>query len=109
MTDDSVFAFAGIWDRWKSPDKGWLETCSVVTTSANGLLSDIHDRMPVILKSDNYDLWLDPGFHATTELLDVLKPFPAGAMRGHSVSTRVNSVQNDDAACAEEFAPNLLF
>jgi putative SOS response-associated peptidase YedK len=109
MVDNSLFAFAGIWDRWKRPDKTWAETCSIVTTSANALLSDVHNRMPVILKSENYDLWLDPGFHNVNQLLDVLKPFPADAMRRYPVSTRVNSVQNDDPTCAEEYIPNLLF
>ena len=47
LADDSVFAFAGIWDRWKNPERELVETCSIITTSANALLSDIHDRMPV--------------------------------------------------------------
>ena len=112
--DDSIFAFAGIWDRWRDPDKTnpnkeWLETCSIITTSANALLSGIHDRMPVIMKRENYDLWLDPGFKKVEDLLDLLKLFPAGVMRHYRVSTRVNSVKNDDPTCAEEFIPKLLF
>ncbi|HKM46366.1 MAG TPA: SOS response-associated peptidase [Terriglobales bacterium] len=114
MADESIFAFAGIWDRWedpnkKTPNKDWIETCSIITTSANPLLSGIHDRMPVIMKPENYDLWLDPGFKKVDDLLDLLKPFPADAMRHYRVSTRVNSVKNDDLACAEEYVPNLLF
>jgi putative SOS response-associated peptidase YedK len=109
MADDSIFAFAGIWDRWRNPDKEWIETSSIVTTSANALLSGIHDRMPVILKPEDYDLWLDPGFTKADDLQDLLKPFPAEAMRHHRVSTHVNSVKNDDPACAEEFIPTLLF
>lgn len=109
MADDSIFAFAGIWDRWRSPDKEWIETCSIITTSANSLLSELHDRMPVILQRANYGLWLDPGFSKADDLVDLLKPFPAGAMRHHRVSTRVNSVKYDDPACAEEFIPNMLF
>jgi len=109
MADDSVFAFAGIWDRWRNQDKEWIETCSIITTSANTLLSGIHDRMPVIMKREHYDLWLDPGFKKTNDLLDLLKPFPADAMRHHRVSTHVNSVKNDDPACSEEFVPTLLF
>jgi putative SOS response-associated peptidase YedK len=113
MADDSIFAFAGIWDRWGNLDKRdpnkEVETCSIITTSANALLSGIHDRMPVIMKPENYDLWLDPGFKKVDELRDLLKPFPAEAMRHYRVSTRVNSVKNDDPACAEEYVPNLLF
>jgi len=125
LADDSIFAFAGIWDRWANPnwgnpnkrnpnqtnpDQEWLETCSIITTSANALLSGIHDRMPVILQRDDYDLWLDPGFKKVDDLRDLLKPFPADAMRHYQVSTRVNSVKNDDPACAEEYVlPKLLF
>jgi putative SOS response-associated peptidase YedK len=114
MADDSIFAFAGIWDRWRGSNKANpyqepIETCSIITTSANALLAGIHDRMPVILGRDHYDLWLDPGFDKIDHLLDMLKPFPADAMRQYRVSTRVNSVKNDDPACAEEFVPNLLF
>jgi putative SOS response-associated peptidase YedK len=109
MADDSIFAFAGIWDRWRNPDTEWVETCSIITTSANALLAGIHDRMPVIMKRESYDLWLDPGFSKADVLLDFLKPFPADAMCHHRVRTRVNSVKNDDPACAEEFIPTLLF
>src|SRR5260370_30581191 len=61
MADDSIFAFAGIWDRWRdfnktNPNQEPIETCSIITTAANALLSGIHDRMPVILKRDNHDL-----------------------------------------------------
>ena len=109
MADDSIFAFAGIWDRWRNSDTEWVETCSIITTSANALLSGIHDRMPVVVKPESYDLWLDPGFKRADALHDLLKPFPADAMRYHRVSTRVNSVKNDDPACAEESIPTLLF
>ncbi len=119
MADDSIFAFAGIWDRWSNPNWGnpnkrnatkeLLETCSIISTSANPLLSGIHDRMPVILRRDDYDLWLDPGFKKVEDLRDLLQPFPAEAMHHYRVSTRVNSVNNDDPACAEEYVPELLF
>jgi putative SOS response-associated peptidase YedK len=109
MADDSIFAFAGIWDRWRNADKEWIETCSIITTSANALLSGIHDRMPVIVRPESYDLWLDPGFTKVDDLHDLLKPFSADAMRHHRVSTHVNSVKNDNPACAEEFTPTLLF
>jgi len=57
MADDSIFAFAGIWDRWRNPNKESIETCSIITTSANALLSAVHNRMPVIVKPESYDLW----------------------------------------------------
>ena len=109
LTDDSVFAFAGIWDRWKNSERELVETCSIITTSANALVSDIHDRMPVILKCEDYDRWLDPGFKQVDDILDLLKPYQADSMRRYRVSTRINSAKNDDPACADEHAPELLF
>lgn len=105
LADDSVFAFAGLWDRWKSPLGETVQTCSIITTSANALVSGIHERMPVILERENYDLWLDPGFKKVEPLLDLLRPYRAESMRSWRVSARVNSVQNDDPACLEEYFP----
>ncbi len=63
--------------------------------------ADVHDRMPVILPDDAYDLWLDPGFQKTDAICDLLKPFDPDLMRRYEVSSRVNLVKNDDPACAE--------
>jgi putative SOS response-associated peptidase YedK len=101
MADDSIFAFAGIWDSWRNPEGKAIETCSIITTTPNTLLIDVHDRMPVILPNDAYDLWLDPGFQKPESIGDLLKPFDPNRMRRYEVSTRVNPVRNDDAACAE--------
>jgi putative SOS response-associated peptidase YedK len=105
LVDDSVFAFAGLWDRWKDRNGEALQTCSIITTSANALVAGAHDRMPVILEPENYDLWLDPGFSKTKPLLDLLQPYRAGSMRSWRVSPRVNSVENDDAECIREYQP----
>jgi len=102
MIDDSLFAFAGIWDRWKSPAGELVESCSILTTTPNALLADIHDRMPVILRDEDYDLWLDPGYQHGDGILEMLCPFDASAMKRYPVSTRVNSVNNEDAECAAE-------
>jgi putative SOS response-associated peptidase YedK len=101
MADDSIFAFAGIWDSWRNPGGKAIETCSIITTTPNTLLIDIHDRMPVILPDDAYDLWLDPGFQKPDALCDLLKPFDPNLMRRYEVSNRVNLVKNDDPACEE--------
>jgi len=105
LANHTIFAFAGIWDRWQNPQGAQLQTCSIITTSANPLVSGIHDRMPVILERTSYDLWLDPGFRKVEPLLDLLAPYRAECMRNWRVGSRVNSVQNDDAACVEEFSP----
>jgi putative SOS response-associated peptidase YedK len=100
VNDGELFAFAGLWDRWKSPQGDVVESCTILTTTPNPLLADIHDRMPVILNPDHYDLWLDPAFRNTASVSQMLKPFDATIMRRYPVSTRVNQVQNDDADCA---------
>ncbi|HVJ05553.1 MAG TPA: SOS response-associated peptidase [Candidatus Saccharimonadales bacterium] len=102
LTDGGVFAFAGLWDRWKSPQGQWVTSCSILTTTANEVAKDVHDRMPVILPRDVYDVWLDPGFQNVQKLRALLNPYPAAAMRRYRVSQRVNKVENDDAECAEE-------
>jgi putative SOS response-associated peptidase YedK len=101
ITDDSVFAFAGLWDRWRGADGMPIETCSILTTTPNALTADVHDRMPVILRRDDYDLWLDPAFKDESSLYALLKPFDAGMMKKFPVSTRMNSVKNDDPQCGE--------
>jgi putative SOS response-associated peptidase YedK len=61
LNQGQLFAFAGLWDRWKDPSGNWINTCSILTTTPNAVTSAVHDRMPVIVDSDTYDLWLDPG------------------------------------------------
>jgi len=102
LADDGLFAFAGLWDRWKDPSGKAVESCTILTTEANALLKDIHDRMPVILQPEDYDLWLDPGITNPERVIDLLKPFEAKQMRVYSVSTTVNSVENDGPECARE-------
>jgi putative SOS response-associated peptidase YedK len=77
-----------------------LETCSILTTTPNAVTSAVHDRMPVILDPDGYDVWLDPGMTNVTEASGLLKPYHARLMRCYPVSTRVNSVVNDDEGCS---------
>jgi putative SOS response-associated peptidase YedK len=62
--------------------------------------SAIHDRMPVILHPDSYDLWLDPGMQNVAAISELLKPYDAHLMRCYPVSTRLNHVANDDAECS---------
>jgi putative SOS response-associated peptidase YedK len=81
-----------------------IESCTILTTTPNSLLADIHDRMPVILSPDNHDIWLDPAFQDTRSVSQMLRPFDSALMRRYPVSTRVNQVQNDDADCSEPLA-----
>jgi putative SOS response-associated peptidase YedK len=95
-----LFAFAGLWERWKDPSGNWIKTCSILTTMPNAMTSVVHDRMPVILDPDSYDLWIDPGMNDVGALPDILKPFDARLMRSYPVSNRVNNAGNDDEACS---------
>ena len=106
MRDDRLFAFAGLWDRWESPDKGVIETCTILTTAANAVLSPIHDRMPVILPPAEYARWLDPGLLDTDSLGPLLVPFPAEDMLASPVSPRVNAPTVDDEKCMAPLPEN---
>lgn len=97
--DARVFAFAGLWDRWESPEKGVIETCTILTTSANAVLAPIHDRMPVILPPGEYDRWLDPSLKDPDSLAPLLVPFPPEEMLAYPVSPRVNPTTVDDERC----------
>jgi putative SOS response-associated peptidase YedK len=100
VNEGTLFAFAGIWDRWKNPNGNAVDTCSILTTTPNAVTSAIHDRMPVILDPDSYDLWLDPGMRDVVAASELLKPYDARQMRCYPVSTRVNHVTNDDQECS---------
>jgi putative SOS response-associated peptidase YedK len=76
-----------------------------MTTTPNTVTATVHDRMPVILHPDDYDLWLDPGMRDVKAAAEMLKPYDARVMNCHSVSARVNNVANDDAECAARVEP----
>jgi putative SOS response-associated peptidase YedK len=100
VNDGQLFAFAGIWERRKDPGGKLLETCSILTTTPNAVTATVHDRMPVILGSDNYDVWLDPGTKNSDAAADLLKPLDARLMSCYPVSNRVNHAGNDDEECS---------
>jgi len=99
MRDERLFAFAGLWDRWESPDKRVIETCTILTTAANTVLAPIHDRMPVIVPPEEYARWLDTAPQNTGSLATLLVPFPPEEMLAFPVSSRVNAPSNDDEGC----------
>jgi putative SOS response-associated peptidase YedK len=104
--DHGPFCFAGLWDRWSRGEDA-LESATIITTTANELMSQFHDRMPVILQPRDYQRWLlgdaqDSDGHG---LLELLKPDSPDAWQVRPVATRVNSVRNDDEACIAPVAP----
>jgi putative SOS response-associated peptidase YedK len=100
VNEGEMFAFAGLWDRWKDQNGQWVKSCSILTTTPNALTAAVHDRMPVILDPDGYELWLDPGMQNVAAASELLKPYDARLMRCYAVSTRINHVANDDEDCS---------
>jgi putative SOS response-associated peptidase YedK len=84
-----VFALAGLWESHDA-----FESFAILTTSPNGLMRPIHDRMPVIVPAELHEAWLASGGEAPPEI----PPYPADAMRAEAITRRVNSPRNDDAS-----------
>ena len=91
------FAIAGLWERWQRDDQV-IESCTVLTCDANRRLSEIHNRMPVVIRRDAYNLWLNAAAELSA-LTAVLKPAPDSSFDMHPVSKRVNSPRNDSIEC----------
>src|SRR5438034_6573398 len=87
------FAFAGIWDTWSNRGDV-ITSCAIITTAANELVGELHDRMPAILLDEFHDAWLDPRADRTV-LTDMLTPFPSVRMKTYPVSSAVNHPEND--------------
>jgi len=100
VNEGELFAFAGLWDGWKNANGGWIRSCTILTTTPNAVTATVHDRMPVILNQDSYDLWLDPGMNDAQVVSELLKPYDAKSMRSYPVSPRINHVANDDEECS---------
>lgn len=96
LKDHRIFGFAGLWTVYKQKDGTNLYTCTIITTSANSLMKDIHDRMPVILTEEEAKEWLNPDIKNKDALLKLLGQFDPGDMELHQVSSRVNKATNDD-------------
>jgi putative SOS response-associated peptidase YedK len=97
MKDGTPFGIRGLWENWKDSSGEWVRTFAIITTDANELVAEIHDRMPLILAPTDYTRWLsdepDPG--------DLMRPFPAELMRIWTISPRVNKPENDDPSIVE--------
>jgi putative SOS response-associated peptidase YedK len=109
--DGDRLAFAGLWELWTpkatadEPGAEPLRTCSVVTGPPNEVVAPIHDRMPVMLPPDAWDIWLDPAVDDTELLRSLLVPAPASLLVADPVSTAVNNVRNKGPELIEPVAP----
>ena len=95
------FAFAGLWDVWRKPDGKKVESFTIITTEPNELIEPIHNRMPVILRPEDEEPWLDVFRTTFTKARSVLKSFPAELMDAHDVSPVVNSAKYDGPECIQ--------
>ncbi len=97
LKNSDLFSFAGLWDSWHSPDGSKLHTYTIVTTTPNELMKEIHDRMPVILERQHEEAWLNPDIEDPITLHSFLKPYNATKMEAFPVSKSVNNVKNNQA------------
>src|SRR5262245_46799403 len=97
--DGRPFAFAGLWDMRRGDAKPLL-TCCLITTHANDLVRPVHDRMPVIVRPENYAEWFDPQTREA-RLVSLLSPYPADEMQVTEVGPAVNSPKNDGRECLD--------
>ncbi len=94
LNQQKVFAFAGLWEEWLSPEGSRIRSTTIITCPANDLIAPYHDRMPVILDKKSMWRWIDPN-RSLPEAQQLLVPFPAGLMSLHPVSPEVNNLRND--------------
>jgi putative SOS response-associated peptidase YedK len=98
MKDGRPFGLGGIWENWKDPASGeWIRTFAIITTDANELVANIHDRMPLILTPSDYERWLSD----LPDPRELMRPFPPSPMWMWPVSIRVNKPDNDDPGIVE--------
>lgn len=94
LENDEPFAFAGLWELFKTKEGVTIPSFAIITTNSNDLVGRVHNRMPAILKPEDEQLWLNPDLDPIKEV-DLSTPYPAGQMKLFEVSDRVNSYTND--------------
>jgi len=102
MKNDGLFAMAGLWESWKSPEGDTIHSCTILTTAPNELMSNIHDRMPVILKPSDEQKWLNPKLNTLADLKKFLIPLEDGHLEAYEVSDKVNSPKNNSPELIEK-------
>ncbi|MEJ2622012.1 MAG: SOS response-associated peptidase [Candidatus Thiodiazotropha sp.] len=90
-----MFALAGLYEHWQDQSGKNVDSCTILVGEANCDVAPIHDRMPIILQAEDFEVWLDPNIQTKEPLLPLLKPAPAGEIEHHPVSRDVNSPAND--------------
>jgi putative SOS response-associated peptidase YedK len=93
-------------ERWEEEANQAINSCTILTTEANEVLRPVHDRMPVILASDDYELWLDSDVRKFDLVKELLRPYPASEMMSYPVGTSINSPRNQGAELIEQVTIN---
>ena len=99
LLNSSVMGLAGLWETRENTDGSELTTCCILTTDANETVKPIHERMPVVLQPEDYNLWLNRNMHDSKELEKLYQPYPADLMYAHPVPDLVNIPRFDSASC----------
>jgi putative SOS response-associated peptidase YedK len=95
-----LFSFAGLWERWHDPEGEEVQSCTILTTTANEVMQPIHERMPVILDPSAEEQWLDPRASADA-LRSLCVPFAADQMEAFAVNPYVSNARNEGPRCIE--------
>jgi len=96
--------FAGLWESWESPENGeTVHSYTIITTSANAPMEELHDRMPALLLPEEFDIWLDPSNHDTNSLQDLIRPWPDDDIEFYRVNDKVGNVRNNNPELLEPY------
>jgi putative SOS response-associated peptidase YedK len=99
--DEAPFAFAGLWEIWRPPEGDPIETCAILTTTANEVVAPLHHRMPVILPPEHFDAWLKSGDADAAGFLPLMVPIPADEMVAVQANPICNSPKYDGPECLQ--------
>ncbi|MGF1499270.1 MAG: SOS response-associated peptidase [Elainellaceae cyanobacterium] len=105
--DRPPFAFAGLWEHWQGPDGSEIESCTILTTQASESVQPIHQRMPVILRPEDYDQWLDPHHQSVDRLQKLLQPHAVPSLSHYPVGLAVNNPRRDSPDCIQPLEASL--
>lgn len=104
LPDKQPFGLAGLWEHWEEAEGEIIESCTIITTAANELMQPIHERMPVIINPQDYDLWLDREVQKPELLQPLLKAYPSDRLTAYPVRTLVNKATQDSPELIEKAA-----
>ena len=102
--ESDLMHFAGLWEHWEDPENGeTVNSYTIITTSANAPIEELHDRMPAMLMPEEFDTWLDPSFHDMNALQDLIHPWPDDDIQFYRVNQDVGNVRNNKPELIEPY------